>query len=215
MAKLKPDVLTLETAEHDIGTALRAWSGDERAVLFTKGLSSIRDLISWLLRRFGPAEQVDLSIWSFGLSNGDSVNEWIERGQVGRVRWLVDPSCRARQPGRWERLLEWFSPEDIRLCQTHAKVFRVLWADREIAITSSANLNHNPRFEWLSVEVDPPVVALVAKWFDREFDRACDITASEPAVRKEFKTLELGGSTGEKVASYWNQNKRGGWGMGW
>ena len=113
---------------------------------FTKGQFSLIDLISELLRQTGPAH-VTIATWTAAHAEIRTAFDFLQRGDLLSLRWIVDRSFAGRQPGYAAALLATFGDGCIRITRTHAKFVLIRNEHWNLAVRTSMNLNKNPRFE--------------------------------------------------------------------
>lgn len=172
-----------------------------RLFTLTKGLCSTLDVLDALLRRTGPAVEVDLAFWTVGMDDLGQVADWMERGRFRRLRCLLGGSFFQRHADYAAYLLTTFGVESIRLVETHAKFATICGAGWNIALTTSANLNRNARYEWVNVEDSGQVCGFLRGFVDAEFTLPANPGASRSQVRKRFRArpLEDGAGVSEKM----------------
>lgn len=148
-------------AQKCIGTLERGG----RIVGLTKGQFSLLDLIRAVLAQTGPAD-VRLSTWSIGIRDAETA-AWLLRGEdIRSLQLLVDRSFPGRQPQYAGRVVALFGADALVVTRVHAKVALIAAGDWKIAISSSMNLNRNPRFEQFDLVDSAEVHGFYAAWFD-------------------------------------------------
>ena len=117
----------------------------------TKGQFSLLALIRAILDQTGPADLI-LSTWTFGIRDAEMAAWLLEAKTIRSLRFLVDRSFQGRSPRYLARLRELFGPECIVLSRVHAKFCTIRNDAWDLAVTSSMNLNDNPRWEHFTID---------------------------------------------------------------
>ena len=171
----------------------------ERIVGLTKGQFSLLDIIRAVLRQTGPAD-VRLSTWSTGIRDAETAAWMVRGGDMRSLQLLVDRSFPGRQPQYAARVTELFGDQSIVVTRVHAKVALIAAGDWRIAISSSMNLNRNPRFEQFDLVDDSRIHDFYGAWFD-ELARAAPhgLTFDESAQEAAFNTALHGGASEDDV----------------
>ena len=118
----------------------------------TYGQFSLLDLIEAALEVTGPAD-VTISTWSAGFYDVEAAVRFRDNGLLRSCRFLMDSSAKRGQatPGD---VADLFGPDAVRTSRSHAK-FVLIWnEDWAVVITSSMNLNLNPRLEQFEMTDD-------------------------------------------------------------
>jgi hypothetical protein len=132
------------------------------------------------------------STWTAGATELRKLKDLVTSGQVRAFRLLLDRSVAHRCATEAAMVQSLFGVESVRLAATHAKLATVRSDTRSLALFSSANLNHNARFESFVVVDDPGVVTFIestiAEWF-AESAPACasDWSATMTDHRQAFE----------------------------
>lgn len=190
MAKLRPD-LPLPTAPvpaahrsaprrrtirriGDVATAaaLGPLTPDCELFCLTNGEFSAIDIVSHALDHTGPAD-VDIATWTAADGDLRRAHAMLLRGEVRRLRMLVDPSFRARKPDFCRTLIDLFGPDAIRTIPLHGKFVAIRNAWR-LAIRTSMNLNPNRRIESVEISGDPALCDFLTGFVDECFLRSPD-----------------------------------------
>ena len=138
---------------------------DMDVVGLTYGQFSLLDLIQAALEITGPAD-VAISTWSAGLYDVDAAERFVSDGRIRGIRFLMDSASQKRGQASAVQIADLFGAEAIRTTRTHAK-FAVISNDEwSIVITSSMNLNLNPRCEQFEMTDDPDRAALFLGYVD-------------------------------------------------
>lgn len=168
----------------------------------TKGQFSLLDLVREVLAVTGPAD-VTISTWSTGIKDMESARWLVDNGDMRSLRLLTDRSFPSRQPRYAARLTQLFGPAAIIVSRVHAKIAVIRNERWSVAIRSSMNLNHNPRFEQFDVNESRAACDFLGAWVD-ELQAAMggaglqfDESAAEAAFRD---ALTRGVTTSEAVA---------------
>jgi len=125
---------------------------DTDVVGLTYGQFSLLDLIEATLEITGLADVV-ISTWSAGFYDVDAAVQFRDQGKLRSVRFLMDSSAKRGQatPGD---VAELFGQDTIRTSRSHAKFVLIGNDDWHVTITSSMNLNLNPRLEQFEMTDD-------------------------------------------------------------
>ena len=118
----------------------------------TYGQFSLLDLIEATLEITGPAD-VTISTWSAGFYDVEAAVRFRDNGLLTSCRFLMDSSAKRGQatPGD---VAELFGQDSIRTSRSHAKFVLIRNDDWAVVITSSMNLNLNPRLEQFEMTDD-------------------------------------------------------------
>ncbi len=144
----------------------------------TNGQFSLIDMIEHLLSQTGPADVV-ISTWTMGIYDAERARLFCSRGDIRKIRWLVDPSIFGRRPELSGQLVERFGVEAFRAVNTHAK-FVVLRGDAlALVIRSSMNLNPNRRVENFDITADPAMCSWFESFADAIFDKVSGTNRSQ------------------------------------
>lgn len=133
----------------------------------TFGQFSLLDLIDAALRITGPAD-VAVSTWSAGFYDVEAAARFRDSGQLRSIRFVMDSSAKRGQATVGD-VGELFGSENVRATRSHTK-FAVLTNDSwSVVITSSMNLNLNPRCEQFEMTDDPDRARLFLGFVDSVF----------------------------------------------
>lgn len=118
----------------------------------TYGQFSLLDLIEAALEVTGPAD-VTISTWSAGFYDVEAAVRFRDNGLLRSCRFLMDSSAKRGQatPGD---VADLFGPDAVRTSRSHAKFVLIRNEDWAVVITSSMNLNLNPRLEQFEMTDD-------------------------------------------------------------
>lgn len=111
----------------------------------TMGQFSLLDLIEATLAITGPAH-VALSTWSTGFYDLEAAQRFVADGRMLSLRFVMDSSDKRGQ-AKGTDVADVIGPENIRTTRTHAKFVIITNDEWNIVITTSMNLNLNPRSE--------------------------------------------------------------------
>jgi hypothetical protein len=132
---------------------IEGFDRDHDLLGLTYGQFSLLDLIDATLELTGPADVV-ISTWSAGFYDVEEAVRWRDSGRMLSTRFVMDSSDKRRQstPGD---VAELFGAENVRTFRSHAK-FVLISNDSgwRICITTSMNLNLNPRLEQFEMTDD-------------------------------------------------------------
>lgn len=173
----------------------------------TKGQFSLVDLMIAILSQTGPAD-VTLSTWTTGIRDAESADALMDTGIIRSLTLLTDRSFPTRKPQYCARLLEIFGPDAIRCTRTHAKFLVIRNDCWNIVVTSSMNLNRNPRFEQFTLDDSPALCDFLMEHVSEMLEAApcgfefttaqCDaafVAAMGGGLSDVYALDSLGGST--------------------
>ena len=171
----------------------------------TYGQFSLLDLIEATLEVTGPAD-VTISTWSAGFYDVDAAVRFRDNGLLTSCRFLMDSSAKRGQatPGD---VAELFGQDSIRTSRSHAKFVLIGNGDWKVVITSSMNLNLNPRLEQFEMTDDPDRYAFFmgfvqSVWTDLPEGWVED-RKLPPAVGLEHVEPDLGLEIGKVTVGQW------------
>lgn len=141
---------------------------DMDVVGLTFGQFSLIDLIQAALEITGPAD-VTISTWSAGFYDVEAAENFRANGLMRSIRFVMDAASMKRGQASVADIADLFGPEAIRTTRTHAKFALVTNSDWSIVITSSMNLNLNPRCEQFEMTDDPERLKMFAAFVDELF----------------------------------------------
>ena len=131
----------------------------------TYGQFSLIDLIQAALEITGPAD-VAISTWSAGLYDVDAAERFVSDGRIRSIRFLMDSASEKRGQASAVQIADLFGADAIRTTRTHAKFAVIANGEWSVVITSSMNLNLNPRCEQFEMTDDPDRAALFLGYVD-------------------------------------------------
>lgn len=134
----------------------------------TYGQFSLLDLIQAALDITGPAD-VAISTWSAGLYDVDAADRFVADGRIRRIRFVMDSATQKRGQASAVEIADLFGADAIRTTRSHAKFAVLTNDDWSVVITSSMNLNLNPRLEQFEMTDDPDRAALFLEFVDGLF----------------------------------------------
>lgn len=140
---------------------------DMDVVGLTFGQFSLLDLIDAALEITGPAD-VAISTWSAGFYDVDAAERFRDSGRIRRIRFVMDSSAKRGQASVGD-VGEIFGLDSVRATRSHAKFAIVSNDDWHIVITSSMNLNLNPRCEQFEMTDDEDRAGLFLDFVDAVF----------------------------------------------
>lgn len=133
----------------------------------TFGQFSLLDLIQAALEITGPAD-VAISTWSAGFYDVEAAERFRDSGAIRRIRFVMDSSDKRGQATAGD-VGSLFGRDAIRTSRSHAK-FAILTNDSwSVVITSSMNLNLNPRLEQFEMTDDPERAEMFLGFVDALF----------------------------------------------
>ena len=133
----------------------------------TFGQFSLLDLIDAALEITGPAD-VTVSTWSAGFYDVEAAERFRDSGRMRSIRFILDSSAKRGQASVGD-IADLFGQESIRATRTHAKFALIVNAQWSVLITTSMNLNLNPRCEQFEMTDDPERAAVFAQFSDELF----------------------------------------------
>lgn len=140
---------------------------DMDVVGLTFGQFSLLDLIDAALEITGPAD-VAISTWSAGFYDVDAALRFRDSGRLRSIRFVMDSSAKRGQATVGD-VGEIFGADSVRATRSHAKFATITNEDWSITITSSMNLNLNPRCEQFEMTDDPERARLFLDFVDSVF----------------------------------------------
>jgi hypothetical protein len=146
---------------------IRGFGPGMDVVGLTFGQFSLLDLIQAGLEVTGPAD-VAISTWSAGLYDVDAAKRFVTDGRIRSCRFVMDSSAKRGQATAVQ-VADLFGEDSIRTMRSHAKFALLTNADWHVVITSSMNLNLNPRCEQFEMTDDPDRHALFLEFVDALF----------------------------------------------
>ncbi len=133
----------------------------------TFGQFSLLDLIEATLEITGPAD-VTISTWSAGFYDVDAAQRFAALGLIRSIRWVMD-AHEKRGQAMPVGVANLFGQDSIRVFRTHAKFVVLRNAEWDVLITTSMNLNLNPRCEQFEMTDDAERAALFSDFVDELF----------------------------------------------
>lgn len=120
-----------------------------------------------------PLEYCLFSTWCMAMEDAQEIVGWLERGFVKRADVYVGEIFIQHYMNIFEFLADRIPQWGGRLCmqRNHAKVMVGYWKDDKgevhgVTVTSSANINTNPRIEQAVITVDKEVADFYKSFFD-------------------------------------------------
>lgn len=147
---------------------IEGFDHDTDIVGLTFGQFSLLDLIDATLEITGPAD-VTISTWSAGFYDVEAAERFRDSGRLRSIRFVMDIARKQGQasPGDVAAI---FGASSIRTMRTHAKFVLIVNETWNVVITSSMNLNLNPRLEQFEMTDDAERVTLFAAVVDALFN---------------------------------------------
>jgi hypothetical protein len=109
--------------------------------------------------------------------------------QISDAKWLVDLTFQRRTPELAHQIRQTFGPDCIRVAQNHAKFALLGNEDWKIWISTSMNLNFNPRFENFLLRHDPEMyqfhLDVIAEIWGRQSPKMANQTPYK--IEKHFR----------------------------
>ncbi|PFG19860.1 hypothetical protein ATL40_1436 [Serinibacter salmoneus] len=133
----------------------------------TFGQFSLLDLIEAGLEVTGPAD-VTISTWSAGFYDVEAAQRFAQLGAIRSIRFVMDSSAKRGQATPVD-VAGLFGAESIRVFRTHAKFALLRNESWDVVITTSMNLNLNPRCEQFEMTDDTDRADLFSGFVDELF----------------------------------------------
>ncbi|QHO91937.1 hypothetical protein CWT12_12320 [Actinomyces sp. 432] len=133
----------------------------------TMGQFSLLDLIDATLHITGPAH-VTISTWSAGFYDIEAAERFRDSGRLLSIRFVMD-NGRKRGQANAVDVASVFGAENIRATKSHAKFVTIRNDAWNVLITTSMNLNLNPRIEQFEMTDDPDRCRLFDAFADAVF----------------------------------------------
>jgi len=145
---------------------------DMDVIGLTFGQFSLLDLIDAALEITGPAD-VAISTWSAGFYDVEAAERFRDSGRIRNIRFVMDSSAKRGQAsvGDVESI---FGAGTVRATRSHAKFALITNDEWSITITSSMNLNLNPRCEQFEMTDDAERTALFMGFVDALWDELAE-----------------------------------------
>lgn len=179
---------------------IRGFGHGMDVVGLTFGQFSLLDLVQATLDVTGPAD-VAISTWSAGLYDVDAARRFVEDGRIRSIRFLMDSATQKRGQATAVQIADLFGAAAIRTTRLHAKFALVENDEWHVLITTSMNLNLNPRIEQFEMTDDADRAALFGAFVealfaelplgatdDRTLPVAAGIVSVAPALGIEINT---------------------------
>lgn len=115
-----------------------------------------------------PLQYALFSTWCMGMDDAEEIISWLARGLIKRCDVYVGENFIQHYQQILEYLVDKIPEYGGRVCmqRNHAKVMCAYWKGGACAITSSANINTNPRIEQTVITVDKEVADFYKDFFD-------------------------------------------------
>ena len=115
-----------------------------------------------------PIEYMLCSTWCMAMEDAQEIAGWLSRGMVKRCDVYVGEIFIQHYQQIFEFLADLLPEYGGRLCmqRNHAKVMVAYWEGGACAVTSSANINTNPRIEQAVITMDRSVADFYKAFFD-------------------------------------------------
>lgn len=133
------------------------------------GQFNLIDVIEYILETTGSAD-VTLATWTAAGSNIEKAFKFLETGKIRKMRVIVDPSFKARQPEYCNKLMQLF-PNCVRTIPTHAKFTLIQNEKWNFVLQTSMNLNQNKRLENFNLSENFEFAEFFRKFSDDVFEK--------------------------------------------
>jgi hypothetical protein len=130
----------------------------------TYGQFSMLDLLEAALEITGPADVV-VSTWSAGFYDMNAAVKFRDSGRLKSIRFLMDSSAKRGQATAGN-VIDLFGLDSVRTTRSHAKFALITNIEWSVVITSSMNLNLNPRVEQFEMTDDAARMAMFMEFVD-------------------------------------------------
>ena len=147
---------------------IRGFGKGMDVVGLTYGQFSLLDLIDATLEITGPAD-VSISTWSAGFYDVEAAERFRDSGRIRSIRFVMDSSAKRGQASVGD-VGQVFGADTVRATRSHAKFALIRNEGWDVLITSSMNLNLNPRCEQFEMTDDPVRAELFAGFVDALWD---------------------------------------------
>lgn len=147
---------------------IAGFSHDIDIIGLTHGQFSLLDLLHATLDITGDAD-VDIATWSAGIYDVDAARRFAAEGRIRRIRFIMDSATQKRGQASAVDIGDLFGHESIRTTRTHAKFALISNQQWAVTITTSMNLNLNPRCEQFEMTEDRQRHDFFAGWVDSIF----------------------------------------------
>ena len=121
-----------------------------------------------------PIKLAILSTWCMALEDAREIDDWVNKGMVGRVEFYVGEIFKNGYRGVLDELCAIATKTGGRVARfrNHSKVMVLLGERFDCVIESSANINTNPRCEQTVVTVDSGLARFYKDYYDgiNDFD---------------------------------------------
>lgn len=151
----------------------------------TKGDFSMIDILTHCLDQTGIADVV-IGTWTAGHADVKQAERIFTNGGISNLRMLVDRSFPNRQPKYFQRLIETFGPESVRLARFHAKFILIKSETYNLVVRTSMNLNENKRIELYEISDDAEMMGYYDEIVEAHFSQPMEDSYSA------FKSLKIG-----------------------
>lgn len=116
----------------------------------TKGQISLIEIVEYVLSFTGPSNVV-VWTWTASKRSIEKIKTFSRSGMIKDLKFVIDPSFKARKPEFCDDLVEKFGQECVRTFRNHAKFILIGNDDWNMVIRTSMNLNQNPRLEYIEI----------------------------------------------------------------
>lgn len=148
---------------------IRGFGHDMDVAGLTFGQFSLIDLIQAALETTGPAD-VTISTWSAGFYDIDAAERFRDNGLMRSIRFVMDAASMKKGQASVYDIADLFGKDAIRTTRTHAKFALVRNDEWDVVITSSMNLNLNPRCEQFEMTDDAERCGMFGAFVDALFE---------------------------------------------
>lgn len=131
------------------------------------GQYNLIDIIERVIESAGVCD-VDITVWTAADASMKKAKELLDSTKINKMRWIIDPSFKARQPD-YVDILEALFSKCIRTIPTHAKFILIYNKNYSFIIQTSMNLNQNKRLESFTIIESEKLVNFYKDFFDTVF----------------------------------------------
>lgn len=152
-----------------VANILKDYNLKDRIFFLTDGQFSLISIIHELLKKTGKADVI-ISTWSAGFYDIHAIKDLLISELIGDIKFILDHSFVKLQEKYAFKLNELFGLDQIRTTETHGKFVLISNENYKIVISSSMNLNENPRCETCDISTDLPIYEMLKSFSDKLFN---------------------------------------------
>ena len=109
-----------------------------------------------------------ISTWCMAITDAKEIENWIEKGYIGRIDFYVGEIFQGSYSGVYSYLKDVAKRNNGRICifKNHSKVMAGFGEHFDFVIESSANIKTNPRCEQATITIDTGLSCFYKDFFD-------------------------------------------------